>query len=183
MSLEKSEIENIKEKILQNDDYMKWLEKFTNRYPSFYEYDWVLTGCTEEDKKNIKNIGFLYEVVEEYAEANYFYPKFIDQEVCYQIKYNGVGYKLGFTKINSKFYCEKIESMKMAIDFRYIQRNIKHSHAYFIESELYHIANSINRLMKLGMESENIKEELEATVDKCKTQESNKKKVKTPKNN
>lgn len=183
MSLEKSEIENIKEKILQNDDYMKWLEKFTNRYPSFYEYDWVLTGCTKEDEQNIKQIGFLYEVVEEYAEANYFNATATKQGIYYQIKYNGVSYKVGFTSSSSKFYCERTEPMKMAIDFRYIQRNIKHSHAYFIESELYHIANSINRLMKLGMESENIKEELEATVDKCKTQESNKKKVKTPKNN
>ena len=183
MSLEKSEIENIKEQLLQNNDYMKWLEKFTNRYETFYEYDWVLTGCTKEDEQNIKHIGLLYEVVDEYAEANYFNATATKQGIYYQIKYNGVGYKVGFTSSSSKFYCERTEPMEDAINFCYIQEKRKHPHAYFIETEFYHIADSINKLMELGMEPDNIKEQLEITVDKCIEQESNKKKIKTPNNN
>lgn len=181
MSLEKNEMENVKEKILQNDDYMKWLEKFTNRYPSFYENDLSGRGCN--DIQNRRNLDLLFEVVDEYAEANYFYPKTTRQGIHFHIKYNGVGYKIGFASKNAKFYCERTEPMEDAIDFHYIQKNTTHPHAYFVESELYHIADSIKKLMVLGLEPENIEKLLEKRVDKCKKEKQNKQKVKTPKNN
>ncbi len=184
MEFQKKDFEAQKEKLFKDDRYMNWLERFMSRCNLFYEGDEVTRYyLTEEDKQNIKNIDVLYEFIEDYAEENYFETTLKNQKSYYSIKYNGIGYRVGISLSNAKFYCEKTEATEEAIDFHFIQENRKHPHAYLIDTQFYHIADGINKLMELGMTPENIEEQLEITVQKCKENESNKKKVKTPKNN
>ena len=176
MNLEKKNFEEQKEKLLKNNDYMNWLENFTNRYPSFYEYDWVLEGCSEEDIQNIQNIDVLYEVIEDYAVENYFKTTLENKGAFYLIKCNDVGYKVGMQFGNSKFYCERTEVTEEAINFGFIQTNTKHRRSYFIDTQFYYITDAINKLMELGMDLDSIEEQLQITVHKCGEQGNKKRK-------
>ena len=99
-------VQKQKEKILENEEYIKSLEE-----------------CTTENEKTIdringENLEPLFLVIEDYAEENYIYPIGDTFGWHYTISYNGNNYNIGFTRGQGTFfYCTRTEDESM-LDFK-----------------------------------------------------------------
>ena len=103
-------------------NYMEWLKNFTNYINTFESdlYKYNDEGITELDKKNVKNLGKLFRVIEQYADQNLQAVETHQKDYCtiknYYIKYQDQNYKIGFICENiTTFFCQRIERTKQQV--------------------------------------------------------------------
>lgn len=109
--------------LIKNDDYINWLESFTEKHP-FFDEEIELEIMDE----NVYKLRMFYDIIEEYAINNSIQPKNIDEGMknAYLIKNNGIGYKIGYISGQGSLYIVDKEeqngnNLDDFIDFKLIQ--------------------------------------------------------------
>ena len=88
--------EEKKEKIATSDEYINWLDRFTESFPAFRS-DSPMNGETEEDRRNIKDLPLFLDVLNNYANKHRIccvQSKQTETEFYYNIKYKDKGYRI-----------------------------------------------------------------------------------------
>lgn len=99
-----------KEKILENEEYINWLEEFTESKDKFTSDD--------SHDENVESLEALYLVIENYAEENYIFPAKTTFGHYYIVKYNSFNYKIGYMEGQEVyFYCERTDEENQ-LDFK-----------------------------------------------------------------
>ena len=96
-------------KMIENDEYIKWLEDVTNRFVYVYDEDYLDSKFEINDMKNMELLGKFYKFIDFYAKKNYIYPKTDSSNTSYVIKYGENTYLLESVK-NAycySYYCAK----------------------------------------------------------------------------
>ena len=122
--------ERTKKYIGINNDYINWLEKYTEKCPRFTNNDILNDKKNKsiEDIEKINLLGFFYNVISKYAKENYIYEiNNSDNSGYYKIKYNNIGYEIGYMKSQKViFFCSRIINIdNNFIDFNDILTNNK----------------------------------------------------------
>ena len=138
-----------------NDKYMKWLEKFMDKYPRIYEDEFMFNETISyEDKIKVLNINNLYEMIRNYAKHYYISDNNEYMDSCYILKYNDNYYKLGL-EIDS-VCCIKTKLIKDSyIDFKDISSFYNKENTE-IDKKIEYLENVINSLLNSGLSSRTI---------------------------
>lgn len=84
-------------KLVSNDEYMRWLERFTEAYPNFCDDDWLYSpeSLTEEDYNQVQELQYFFDGITQYALSNGINTKSIEYGFELFVKFNNIGYKIG----------------------------------------------------------------------------------------
>lgn len=106
-------------KLVINEKYMNWLEKFTIKYPYLHDDEFIFCYKEEleEDRKKTLNLNDLYDITREYARSNNI--DINDEDNVFQyyvIKYNNNYYKIG-REIDAILLIKEKETKEEYIEF------------------------------------------------------------------
>lgn len=169
-------------KVTSNDDYILWLEIFTNKYPKFSDDDWLYCPekISEIDQNNVAKLNLFFDGIETYASKNYIYPTPNEWGNFYSIKYNNVGYSIGSAVgQGATFYCERTQVIGDHIDFIDIINDKKQKNSDSIRNELDKLSQSIKNLINNGIPIPAIIDTFESNINEAKSVERTKVKIKT----
>lgn len=143
--------ENLQKEILIDEDYMSWLENFTETQLQFDDQDFVShdNNILEVDKRHIEKLHLLYKMIEDYAKENFFFPKKDAQGIIYTIIHNDIVYEIGKNDYYRLFYfCNriKLEGNSAAIPFSNIKNGKKLMRATLISISFQKIFDLIEEL-------------------------------------
>ena len=152
------------DKLLNDKEYIKWLEEFTLENPKFYCDSWIFSGKTRE---NIQDISLLYEAIQNYANENYISPILTNCGNYYSFKHNNIGYHIGIMMgPETIYYCEKTNDNENYINFVDIQKNTKTSEKLMIDNKMKELTQIINDMIDNNISNDIILEVTEKTLQK-----------------
>lgn len=160
--------EKMKNNVL-TEEYMDWLEKFTNQYSSFCDSDWLYSSerLEKKDSENVDRLQYLVEAIEEYCNENYILPTVEEDLEYYPLNYKDSCYKIGKREGQGIVcYCIRTDVYKYGIDFYEVKNNIKRPIVFEFDSKLQALDHMIDILKESGIPNhmilERIKERLES---------------------
>ena len=140
-----------KEKILENEEYINWLEEYT-------ESKDIFTNDEARDE-NVESLEALYLIIEKYAEDNYIFPSKNTFGYYYTVKYNNMNYNIGYIAGQEVyFYCERTNE-EATINFKDILEGKKQLSTELIKLKLNKLNLLINEL-SLTLPEEYLKREV-----------------------
>ena len=149
-----------KEKILKSEDYLDWLEEYTEIKEKFTSDD--------SNDENVQSLEALYLVIEEYGEENYIFPSKTPFGCYYTVKYKDTNYNIGYmTGQGIFFYCEKTNE-ESQINFKDILEGKKQLSAELIKLKLNKLNILINEL-SITLPEEYLKREITKVYKRKKT--------------
>jgi len=88
--------DRIKELVF-SEEYIKWLEKFTKKHPTFNDNEWLYfpEKISKEDNEMVNLLCEFFGYIENFADNYYIYPKEGDHGRYYSIEYNDKVYEIG----------------------------------------------------------------------------------------
>ena len=154
---------------MSNNEYISWLEKFTEKYSRFSDDSFSVKDkkITSTDLENSQNLSLLYEGIHNYAKENYIYAKqSYDFDNYYLIKYNNIGYKIGvMTGQGTYFFCERInEVTDEYIDFNDILLNKKQENTDYYNRRLLQLSSIISYYYEQGIPLKAIEKTIDDTL-------------------
>lgn len=178
---EQDKKERTKKEMLSNDDYIKWLKKFTHEN-GFTDRDWDYfpEKINDSDKENVNKLALLYEIISEYAQKEYI-PSNISESnygESYFLLCDGAVLEIGYVSgQGTLFYSRKVRALqssqvKSYIVFDDIKNSKERINTHLIDDRL----KALDRLLYLMSEDipiEFIKAEVEKTLNEielCKKQ-------------
>lgn len=135
--------------LIQDESYIQWLEKFTNKNAGFYDDDWLYCPekISEEDLKKVEKLYLFYRIIDKYARENYIYPTPTDFGNYYSVSYNNIGFLIGImVGQGTTFNCERTTVGEDFIKFEDIQNNKKQVKTDIINQKLQLLANLIETI-------------------------------------
>ncbi len=153
--------------IISCDSYILWLQYFTLMYSSFTDDEFLYNkkSISKENLEQVKKLSLLYKGIRQYADKNYLYPFIFDYEEYFKIKYNDIGYEIGFMSDNKSFYCSRIElSEDGFIDFNDIILDKKQPNTDYIDKNLLQLSCIITYYYEQGIPIKALKMTLENTL-------------------
>lgn len=133
-----------------NDDYINWLEKFTEKRDGFDTLALVYNAdnYSEYDRENIENLETLYEVISEFAEKNYIVPTKTDLGNFYSIRHNDNGFYIGADWGQGvSFYCTRLDEVEdNSLNYSDIVHNDKLPETIMKEQRLEELSLMIDKL-------------------------------------
>jgi len=158
------------------DNYLEWLEQFTEKYPNFTDIEWLYSKekITENDYENIKTIHLFYEIIEKYAQENYisgtqeYYGKY------YIVKNNNFYFRIGIISgQGSIIFFNRHDILEKGfyydIDFNDIRNNKKREFAIEIDKKLDKLAELIKNIARENTPLEAIASKADETIHKILT--------------
>lgn len=112
----------IKIEMLNNDNYIKWLEMFTEKFPVFdNEFIELLLEeeLSEKDINNIEIFDIFIEILLKYIKDNKITLKKVKDYIKFCIKHNDNYFEIGIVN-EYKFYCKRLSQIN---DLEYIDCN------------------------------------------------------------
>ena len=106
--------------MIENDDYIIWLEEFPLKYPSFYNDDWDYSKeqLTQKDKENLSALNMLYEIIDDYARGKNPEENYNDSKLSYYIKHDKTIFEIGFMpQQGTAFFCNRVQAVEDFIEF------------------------------------------------------------------
>lgn len=164
-----------KKEIFSDTNYMKWLENFTIKHPSFASDTWLYfqEQISKEDNENVGDLYLLYEGIDFYANRNYIYPMTCEFGDYYNIKLDNVCYEIGMLiGQGTLFFCNRKPLNKDLeyIDFNDIIDDKKKDGVTTIENGLNQLSNLVVSLYENNVPIEAIIMTLENTLNEIKSQ-------------
>ena len=148
-----------KEKILESEEYINWLEQYTRNKNKFTN--------DESHDENVESLEALYLVIEDYAEENYVFPSKTTFGNYYTVKYNGVDYNIGYMAGQELFfYCERTNEESI-IEFKDIIEGKQKPNVELIKLKLNKLNLLVNEL-SLTFPEENLVREVTKVYQKRK---------------
>ena len=152
-------IKQRKEEILESEEYINWLEEYTERKDKFTNDD--------SHDENVEKLEALYLIIEEYAEENFVFSSKTTFGHYYTIKYNNVNYNIGYMAGQEVFfYCERTNEENI-LDFKDILEGKKQPSTELIKLKLNKLNLLINELSLIFPE-ENLTREVSKVYQKRK---------------
>lgn len=149
-----------KERILESEEYINWLEAYTQKKDKFTN--------DESNEENVQSLEALYLVIEEYGEENYIFPSETPFGCYYTVKYKDTNYNIGYmTGQGIFFYCEKTNE-ESQINFKDILEGKKQLSAELIKLKLNKLNILINEL-SITLPEEYLKREITKVYKRKKT--------------
>lgn len=112
---------DIKLEIINNENYMEWLVKFTEQFPAWRDdmINYLAFNFSNEDKKNMVKLKCFFEIINNFAYENRIKSYHYDKEVYYLVKINNYRLQIGMIKGHDNcYYCQKeIRNNLEYIDF------------------------------------------------------------------
>ena len=150
-----------KRKIKEERNYIEWLNKFTKKIPEFTSDGWYFFPIKigEKEKEQVKNIIYLFEVIDNYAFSEMIIPDYKKKEIHYAFKdgnnYYHISKSIGE---NPYVYCSRVAENQEDefIDFQDVMMSEeKQANPIFhdLNKELVH-------LTKLGVPQKEITENI-----------------------
>ncbi|MBQ8192970.1 MAG: hypothetical protein IJZ46_02750 [Bacilli bacterium] len=156
-------------KLIKDNKYISWLEKFTEDNPVFF-HDLCFSSFNRNNKENYNNIGFLevfYTIIDNYAKENYICQEPSVYGRCYQIKYNDIGYEIGIVMgENIIYYCKRTDIKDNFISYDDIKNDKRQERVDMIVEKLELLSNLIYNMAYEGIPVQLISETTEKTVKK-----------------
>lgn len=155
--------------IIDSDEYINWLEKYTLKHPKFAHDDFIFSikSKDEDTQDKIYNIKFLYQAIEKYADNNYIMATKTNCGQYYSIVHNNVGYNIGvMIGEETLYYCARTEKNNNYINFKDIQSSKTISSAELINKKMEEINNIIDIMLENNIPSETISQVTEKTIQK-----------------
>lgn len=154
--------------LISNNEYMLWLENFTNNKTVFCDDEWIYfpDKLSKQDNENVDKLNLLYYALERYASDNSINYSGDDYEMYYMIKFNNTGYKIGVSHgQGSRYFCERvgIDDFSKYISFKDLQNNIKRK-----QINLQGLSDLINYLYEENIPLDEISNTAEKTIQKIK---------------
>lgn len=89
--------EKAQKELVETDNYIKWLEKFTEEHPNFDDTTWLYfpEKISKENNDRVNQLCDFFTAIDKYAETNYIYPTPCEYGAYYSIVYNGKVYEIG----------------------------------------------------------------------------------------
>ena len=160
----------LRETLLITDEYIQWLEEFTQKYPNFTDNDWLYQKekLKEEDSFNVEKLILFFERIENYADNNYIYPtKNNNHTSSYNIKHNNIGYNIGIIYGQGGMcFCDRIEAKENFIDYYNIKNNVELNNTKVIKENLESLKLYINSLLEKNIPVEVLREATEKILRK-----------------
>ncbi len=158
------------EEIISNFDYIKWLEKFTKRYPNFTDIDWLYEPekISKEDLENVNKLCSLFSAINNYAKTNYITTIKKEFTLSYKFTYNNKIYEIGIMQgQGAVFFCySRIilgkKKEKNFISFENVCKGKNLLDIDFIQSKMDELTNILEKYISSGIPINSIK----STVDK-----------------
>ena len=118
-------IEEVGNNIFYSDEYIKWLEDFTSRYPIFANDNFKDSNISFNDSVHVVNLNNFFNFVDRYAIENNLYQEKTSYAKEYYIYYNNIGYSIMCIKGNI-IMCRRIPifDINKFIDIKYIYNKI-----------------------------------------------------------
>lgn len=139
-----------REKILSSDEYIEWMNDFVKKNGSFstYPFDYDLSKYTSEDRINVHNFYLFFEIIDDYANANYLSPIEEKYGIYYPVHYENMGYLIGCDYgQGTAFDCICLDEIRDgSIDFKKVMNHEKSSRAVFIDKRLDELDSFIDKL-------------------------------------
>lgn len=129
--------------MIESDEYISWLERWTVQYSQFCDDDWLYcpNDISKEDKEKVDIFYLLFNLIDEYAGRNFISNNPCDFGCYYLIKNNNVGYQIGMMAGQGVIhFCKRVEVVDECIDFKDIQVNKKLENVILIEGNLEKLA-------------------------------------------
>lgn len=164
--------EEFRDNITYSTDYIDWLEQFTAKNGSFANDSFLYDSkdLTEEDMKRVDEIELFFEVIHDYAEANFIYPKKVDFGAYYSIQHNGIGYNIGMDHgQGGSFYCTRLEKpVEGSLEFKHVMSSVKLPETILAEFQLEQLVALIEKLNSESVPITAIQQTVEHTIQKIK---------------
>jgi len=123
--------EKEKQKLIENYDYINWLEKFTEseEHSSFASDTWLYfpEKISVEDNANVDKLDMFFEVLQEYCETHLIETsvKAMFSTNVIHIMHNNIGYEVGLVVGQGAFvYVSREEINENSIEFSAIMNNV-----------------------------------------------------------
>ena len=172
-----NEDNRIKEEILTKPDYMNWLFRFTEVYPRFVDDTWLYqpSKLSPMDRENVDKLHLLFNIIKEYADANYIDSKGGQYDEYYTIKCNNYGYDIGKISrmVGDVFVCQRTILEEEYIDFNDIINHREYSKTNEINKELRLLKETIINLQDMGVSHKLIWKYLNSIMNESRKENGN----------
>lgn len=163
------EKENRIKKMSSSDEYILWLNKFTETNPEFSDEDFIYfpEKIGEYDNNYVDDLGLFFEVIDRYAEKNYIPAIPCDFGKFYPIRYGDFGYHIGCLRGQGVVcFCHKVPVINKDnfIDYNDIMNNKVQPYVEEINSSLEDLKYRVRELYNRGIPVEVIKSEIDGLI-------------------
>lgn len=170
---QKNKIDEEKNEIFSNTNYLKWLETFTKEHQSFVDSDWLYSSekISKEDNENVSKLHLLYEGIELYAKNHHIYPINCNFWYYYNIKLDNICYEIGvLTGKRTIFICNRmpLQINIQYIDFNDIINDKKKDNNNIITQQLKELSDKVLELYNKDVPLTDIKETFNHTLEGIK---------------
>jgi hypothetical protein len=155
--------------IATNDDYINWLEHFTNKYNKFCTESWLYSDekLSKEDDKLVDQLPEFYDAINCYMKMNYLKGEDNAYADCVLIKRNGIGYEIGYVSGQGTYhYVNRIDPTDKCIDFELIKQNQPSEQSKKIETELLTLEKYLLEMIKSGIPTSAISQKVDSVLSK-----------------
>ena len=158
---------------VKGKEYIKWFTDYLKEEDFLVCSNGFLCNLnTEVDFRNVKLLPYLFEVIDDYASKNYYYPTKHDGGATYSVRFGGTPINVGMNYLQgSMFFATLGQEDESTIDFTDIIKDRDNPEKGNIQAQLYHLSCSINEAFdKLPIEA--VEKTIRDTVSnykKCKT--------------
>lgn len=157
--------QKITEEITKNEDYINWLEGFTNNHKNFADDDWLYhpEKISEYDLSNVYKLSNFFEAIDNYANKNYIYSMVSEFGTNYYVKHNKFGYEIGvIVGQGTMFYVRRERLTKKNsdsfIDYKLIMESKVTDRAKIIVEKLEELDNFLINIANENIPIEAIEE-------------------------
>ena len=160
--------EEIIKEIFSNNNYVEWINSFTDEKGGFTDNDWLYfpDKLNKNDLDNVDKLYLFYEGIERYTTKNFIYPIPCEFGCFYRIKINGIGYEVGMMSgQGTLFFVRRVPmNSDYFIDINDIINDKKQDNTESIMSDLDYLSNTIKNLYKRGVPFEAISKTINMTM-------------------
>lgn len=155
-------------KVLNSNDYLDWLVRFSNQFPSLS--DESLSAIEEQvDRYNLSRLTYLFEAIRLYADKSYIAPDELEDKYIYYLSYQGDIWQIGekHSDLISYSYAKvtDVPEGTVVIDFTDMQEDKKLLQNDSLKVSLAELAKHIELLLDNGVPEEEIIKTTEDTIN------------------
>jgi len=176
---EKQDKDRFSKSLKSSNDYMEWIEKYTQSHNSISTDSFLYQAETtpKRDLTNAKAVQFLFEEISDYCSDNYIEPKKEEYGIYYSILNNNIGYHVGYDRgQGASFYCTRLENPEEdALDFKYVQSGEKLPETIYYEYLLQDLSNLVKELQSAGVPEIAIRKTVDSSIGVLEDQSIDKK--------
>ena len=163
---------DFKDNLHLSTEYVDWLENFSKgkKIITTDDYKHDEESLKEKDNLNVYLLEALFELIDDYSEANFIEPIVTKYGQYYKIKHNGIGYEIGIdVGQGTYFYCQRQEQADDdSLEYKKLMSSVKLPSTIIVETKLEELTNYIEQLIEDDVPLNAIKNTTDNVIKKVK---------------